>query len=198
MADSENDLAALIGSRICHDLISPIGAINNGLELVAMSGDVMSQEMELIAQSVENASARIRFFRVAFGSAGGQLIDRAESVSILTDLYAQGRMQLTWNVAEPQTREEIRLAFLALLCLETGMPYGGKVTVTKDGDNWQVAGAAEKLLIDPDLWQLLGGGPRARSIEPRHVQFGLLPGFASDAGRKIKSSADETDIKLTF
>ena len=82
MADSENDLAALIGSRICHDLISPIGAINNGLELVAMSGDVMSQEMELIAQSVENASARIRFFRVAFGSAGGQLIDRAESVSM--------------------------------------------------------------------------------------------------------------------
>mgnify|MGYP003674670450 CR=1 FL=1 len=163
MADSENDLAALIGSRICHDLISPIGAINNGLELVAMSGDVMSQEMELIAQSVENAS-----------------------------------IQVAWDVVEPQSREEVRLAFLALLCLETGMPYGGKVTVTKDGDNWQVAGAAEKLLIDPDLWQLLGGGPRARSIEPRHVQFGLLPGFASDAGRKIKSSADETDIKLTF
>ncbi|MGR3510308.1 MAG: histidine phosphotransferase family protein [Sulfitobacter sp.] len=198
MADSENDLAALIGSRVCHDLISPIGAINNGLELVAMSGNVMSQEMELIAQSVNNASARIRLFRIAFGVAGEQLIGRAEIVSILTDLYAQGRMRVTWDVAEPQPRQDIRLAFLAVLCLETGMPYGGNITVSKDGANWQFVGTAEKLLIDPDLWQLLGGGPRTGSLEPRHVQFGLLPGFAHDAGRKIKSSADETDIKLTF
>ena len=64
------DLAALIGSRICHDLISPIGAIGNGVELMMMDGTAKTPELALIAESVANANARIRYFRVAFGSAG--------------------------------------------------------------------------------------------------------------------------------
>ena len=68
MGECNVNLAALIGSRICHDLISPIGAINNGLELLDMNGGVQGAEMELISGSVGNAGARIRFFRIAFGS----------------------------------------------------------------------------------------------------------------------------------
>ena len=71
MSQTNVNLSALIGSRICHDLISPIGAINNGLELLGMSGNTPGPEMELIHDSVGNASARIRYFRVAFGAAGG-------------------------------------------------------------------------------------------------------------------------------
>lgn len=63
MGQSNINLAALIGSRICHDLISPIGAINNGLELLGMSDTPEGPELELISESVGNASARIRFFR---------------------------------------------------------------------------------------------------------------------------------------
>jgi histidine phosphotransferase ChpT len=63
------ELTSLIGSRICHDLISPLGAIGNGVELLAMSEVAKGPEMSLIAESVENANARIRFFRVAFGAA---------------------------------------------------------------------------------------------------------------------------------
>ena len=63
MGQSNINLAALIGSRICHDLISPIGAINNGLELLGMSDAREGPELELISESVGNASARIRFFR---------------------------------------------------------------------------------------------------------------------------------------
>ena len=73
MAQTELDLAALISSRICHDLISPIGAINNGLELLGMSGQSLdTPEMSLINESVQNASARIRFFRIAYGAASEQ------------------------------------------------------------------------------------------------------------------------------
>ena len=65
------EIAALIASRICHDLISPIGAIGNGMELMALSSgqEQSSPELDLISQSVENANARIRFFRIAYGSA---------------------------------------------------------------------------------------------------------------------------------
>ena len=63
------DINALLGSRICHDLISPLGAISNGVELLTMSGSASAPEIALIAESVENANARIRLYRIAFGIA---------------------------------------------------------------------------------------------------------------------------------
>ncbi len=70
------DLAALVGSRICHDLISPIGAIGNGVELVLLDAAVGGPEVTLIADSVSHANARIRFFRIAFGATGADQPDQ--------------------------------------------------------------------------------------------------------------------------
>jgi len=82
------DLNALVGSRICHDLISPIGAIGNGVELLQMESAAQGPELALISESVTNANARIRFFRIAFGAAGrDQRIGRSEVAGILADLY---------------------------------------------------------------------------------------------------------------
>ena len=96
------DLAALIASRICHDLISPIGAIGNGVELLAMEPGAVRPEMALISESVANANARIRFFRISFGAASGdQRIARSEVMSVLTDLTRGGRVSYAWtSVAE--------------------------------------------------------------------------------------------------
>ena len=85
------DLAALLGSRICHDLISPLGAIGNGVELMLLEGGRHSPEMALISESVAHASARIRFFRVAFGTGSAeQRMGRPEVASILTDITRAG------------------------------------------------------------------------------------------------------------
>jgi histidine phosphotransferase ChpT len=67
---ARTDLTALVGSRICHDLVSPLGAIGNGVELLGLTGIAPSPEMALIVESVENANARLRFFRIAYGAAG--------------------------------------------------------------------------------------------------------------------------------
>jgi histidine phosphotransferase ChpT len=78
------DLAALVGARICHDLISPIGAIGNGMELLALSGVPPSPELELIEDSLRNAMARVQFFRIAFGAAeAGQVVSRSEILDTL-------------------------------------------------------------------------------------------------------------------
>ena len=83
MIQSASHLASLIGSRICHDLISPIGAIHNGLELISLSGAVQHEaEISLITQSCQNAASRIKFFRVAFGVSGS---DRQLSTDTLLD-----------------------------------------------------------------------------------------------------------------
>ena len=198
MAFDQTQLAALIGSRICHDLISPVGAINNGLELMAMSASQNTPEMALITESVTNASARIRFFRIAFGAAGEQMVGKPEIASILRDIYDGARLSVEWSPDAPQSRANVRLAFLGLLCLETSMPYGGNVRVDIKGAGWALKGKGEKLNIDPALWSILSGQAPEGTLRPAHVQFALLPLIAKDEGRKLVSQADETEVLLTF
>lgn len=199
MGKDNVNLATLIGSRICHDLISPIGAINNGLELLAMADNPPAgPEMELISASVGNASARIRFFRIAFGAAGHQMVGRAEIISILRDLYEGSRLTLDWLPEEPQPRAAVRLAFLAIMCLETAMPYGGRAEVSEADGKWTLKGTADKLNVDPALWGLLAEQLADTSLQPAHVQFALLPTVAGDDGRRIRSTSDDTTITIQF
>jgi len=198
MGHSNINLAALVGSRICHNLISPIGAINNGLELLGMAHARSGPEMDLIQDSVGNASARIRFFRVAFGAAGTQMMGRSEVVSILNDLSHGGRMTIAWGPMDAQSRIEVRLAFLGLQCLETAMPYGGRIEISKDNNQWLLHGRADKLNMDESLWDVLTKNDAPSDIKPAHVQFALMPLIASDTGRKIVTEAEPTEIKLRF
>lgn len=198
MGQSNTNLAALIGSRICHDLISPIGAINNGLELLGMSGGVAGPEMELIQESVGNASARIRFFRVAFGAAGEQMMGRAEVVSILKDLMEGARLHVAWGPMDAQPRASVRLAFLALQCMETAMPYGGRVEISQNDGAWLLHGRADKLNIADDIWAILATKEIPADLRPAQVQFALLPLVAADAGRRIVTEMNATEVKLRF
>lgn len=198
MVPSQVNLSALIGSRICHDLISPIGAINNGLELLGMSGDSSGPEMDLIHESVDNASARIRYFRVAFGAAGEQSMGRSEITSILTDVMAGARLDVAWGPMDAQPRAEVRLAFLALLCMETAMPYGGRIEISQEDGHWLQHGHADKLNVDPQLWNILTTSEPPSDLRPGQVQFALLPLIAADMKRKITSEFTSNVIKLRF
>ncbi|TMV08580.1 histidine phosphotransferase [Ruegeria sediminis] len=198
MGDSSVNLAALIGSRICHDLISPIGAITNGLELLDMVGAVQGPEMELISGSVGNAGARIRFFRIAFGSSGEARLGRTEIAKILDDLGRASRIKAHWAPQEPKPRTEVKLAFLALLCCETAMPLGGTVEVACDGGQWTVAGMADKMNIESDLWHGLNARTTRARITPALVQFALLPAIAAEAGRRVRAETSSTRVVIRF
>ena len=193
------DLAALIASRICHDLISPIGAIGNGVELLAMEQGGPRPEMALISESVANANARIRFFRICFGQASGdQRISRSEVASILGDLSRGGRVSYGWTSPADLSRREVRLVFLLLQCLETALAYGGKVAVTRSDLGWQVKAEAPRLKVDPALWEVLTE-PRAPSeIAANQVHFALVPDELSRQGRRLITEIGETTIRLTF
>ena len=198
MGQSNVNIAALIGSRICHDLISPIGAINNGLELLDMSGGAPGPEMDLIQESVGNASARIRFFRIAFGAAGEQMMGRSEVVSILNDLMEGARLDVAWGPMDAQPRADVRMSFLALLCMENAMPYGGRIEISEDNNRWLLHGHADKLNIDEPLWQLLKTGDVPADLRPAQVQFALLPLIADDLRRAISTEFGESEVKLRF
>ncbi|MGR3589999.1 MAG: histidine phosphotransferase family protein [Paracoccaceae bacterium] len=194
-----NNLPALIGSRICHDLISPIGAIANGLELMQMSGATLTPEAALISESVENANARIRFFRVAYGMASAQQpMGRVEVVSILKAVAQGSRVSYHWGPLEDIRRTEVRLAFLAAQCLESAMPYGGRITLARDGDSWVISGDADKLRALPALWSSLATAGSALEVSASEVQFALLPVLLEEAGRTIRLQMTDQSIMMQF
>ena len=198
MGQDNVNLAALIGSRICHDLISPIGAINNGLELLNMAGASDGPEMELISESVENASARIRFFRMAYGAASDQPVGRAEVVSILQDNARGSRLTMAYGPLDAQPRWAVRMVFLALQCMETAMPYGGRVEVSLTDGTWAVTGHADKFSMDAELWDRLQTGA-VDALAPAHVQFGLLHYHAKDIDRKVQvTQGAGGPLRMTF
>jgi histidine phosphotransferase ChpT len=199
LGHSTHNLAALIGSRICHDLISPIGAITNGLELMQMSGAALTPELALVSESVENANARIRFFRVAYGMASEQqMMGRAEIVSILKAMAQGARVSYHWGPLEDLPRVEVRLAFLALQCLETAMPYGGRISLTREAGLWAISGSADKLRQTPDLWAALETQGSGIEVSPSEVQFALLPILLQEAGRRTSLRITEHDILLRY
>ncbi|MGV8951079.1 MAG: histidine phosphotransferase family protein [Cypionkella sp.] len=192
------DLAALVGSRICHDLISPIGAIGNGVELISMEGSVKGPEMLLISESVAHANAKIRFFRVAFGAASSdQRIGRNEVASILSDISHGSRIQFEFDAPADLQRRDVKLVFLMLLCLETALPFGGKVIVERSEQRWLLRAAAVKLRADPTLWDCLVG-PVTTEISPAQVQFLLVPDEIRRQHRRLTTEIGESEIRLSF
>ncbi|MDJ0639280.1 MAG: histidine phosphotransferase family protein [Paracoccaceae bacterium] len=193
------DLNALIGSRICHDLISPLGAIGNGVELLTMTGLNTAPEITLISESIENANARIRFFRIAFGASSREAkIGNAEVRRVLADLYRGNRMRVDWRIEEDTRRIEAKLAFLIIQCFESALPWGGKLAVTRTGDDWSIYGAAERMKIDPDLWEYASNPHAGAEISASNVHFALLAPTAELAGRKLKTATNGNSISVSF
>lgn len=183
----DGHLSDLIGSRICHDLISPLGAIGNGVELLTLSGAGVAPEISLISESIDNANARIRFFRVALGAApDGARIGRAEIVTILRDLFRAGRIRVAWTPPDDLPRAEAKLAFLALQCLESALPWGGDIRVARDASGaWTLTGTGDRLKFDEALWDVAASRRSADGISPAEVQFALLAAHAGRLGRTL-------------
>ena len=193
------DLVALLGSRICHDLISPIGAISNGVELLMMDGATMGPEIALIAESVANANARIRFFRVAFGaSSTDQRIGRPEVLSILSDLTRGGRLSIDWRGPADLPRREVKLAFLLIQCLESAMAFGGRITVDRLDGRWTLLAEAAKLKLDADLWEMLSNPAAKTDVTAAHVHFALVPDEMQRQNRRLSADIGQTEIRLSF
>lgn len=193
------DFSALIGSRICHDLINPIGAIGNGVELLQMDGGLRGPELALISESVANASARIRFFRIAFGAAGSDArIGRPEVQGILAELTKGGRLKIDWSSPSDLSRREVKIAFLLIQCLETAMPWGGQIAVALEDGRWLVTGRASRLKVDPDIWEVLSNPAAPAEITPALVHFALVPDEINRQHRRLTTEAREADIRFSF
>jgi histidine phosphotransferase ChpT len=176
------DLAALLCSRVCHDVISPVGAIVNGLEVLEDEKDSEMREvaLELIKKSAASASARLQFCRLAFGAAGslGASIDTGDAESVTRGLLVNDRTTLVWNPSR-QFAPKNKVKLLLNLCLIalTTIPRGGTVAI-------DIAGQDEKLAL-----KVQAKGPNAR----------LASGVADlVAGRPENGAVDAHGIQPYF
>lgn len=199
-AESEPpDLAALIGSRICHDLTNPLGAIGNGLELLELSGHANGPETALIAQSVAHAKARVQFLRIAFGAAPpGSRIAGGDLTAVVADHCHGARARIDWPKLGETERAEAKLAFLVLMCLEAALPFGGEIAVSRDAGGWQFAAAAERMRDLGTLWDTVAGHAPAAGIGPPLVQFALAPDAARRLGRPLTVDTAPGHITVRF
>ncbi|PZX19882.1 histidine phosphotransferase ChpT [Palleronia aestuarii] len=194
---SSSDISALLGSRICHDLISPLGAIGNGIELLQMSGMGDSPEMSLITESVENANARIRLFRVAFGAAQpDQTVARREVETILSTFGSARSLEIDWQLEEALPRDMTRLIFLLLLCGESALPWGGKIAVALAGDDLRVELIADRVRNEAELWRHLATTD-ALLPDASEIHFYLARQAAEAMGRTVDVELGEKRVVLT-
>jgi len=192
------DLTALIGSRICHDLISPLGAIGNGVELMGMSHPP-SPELDLISESVTHALARIRMFRLAFGAVRDeQRISGREVASILDGLGKGGKIRFEWTMPTELPRREAKLLLLLVQCCESAMAWGGVLTIGHDAPAWRLHARASRLRLDPALWDRLADGAPPLDPSPAEVHFALAPPMLDATGRRLTVQTTDEEIHLTL
>jgi histidine phosphotransferase ChpT len=192
------DLASRLASRICHDLTSPLGAIANGVELLVLSGTERTPEIDLIADSVESANARLRFFRLAYGAASQQPVSRSEVVRILSALARGSRHVYDWGVEGDHPRIEVKAVFLLLQCLETALPLGGRLCVERDGGSWVVTAAGPRVRNDLQALSALGSRSILVPSNAAEVQFALLAGLLAELGRPLALTLGPDGIEARF
>ncbi|MEJ6388494.1 histidine phosphotransferase family protein [Gymnodinialimonas ulvae] len=193
-------LADLVASRLCHDLVNPLGAIGNGVELLEMTGKADGPEMELIRDAVHAAEARIRLFRLAFGSAGpDQNTSLREARQAVEGYFHQSRIVADWRIDGDRPRLETKLAFLMLLCAETTLPMGGEIAITQASDGpWSLEARGGRINIKADVWELLQDADLAATgnLRPSDAQFVVLAHVAKALGRVVTFSATTEAMTL--
>jgi histidine phosphotransferase ChpT len=173
------DLAALLCSRICHDLISPTGAIVNGLEVLEEDGDAETKSfaMDLIKKSARTASARLQFCRIAFGAAGsaGAQIDTGDAETMARGFMEDDKLKLTWNVPRmllPKNR--VKLLLNMLVVATATIPRGGTLTVeavgSGDGTGFRIAATGMNARIPAHVPGLLEGKAENGSVDAHAIQ----------------------------
>lgn len=165
-----------------------------------MSGTASGPETALIEESVCNANARIRFFRIAYGAAqDGQSLSRRDILAVIDDIAKGARIRYDWTVEGDVARREARLAFLILQCFETVMPFGGTVRAIRHPDRWSIIGQSDRFRHEPALWALADGASTDLSdLKAAELHFAFAPLAAQDLGRPLGIDHLDGEIRVRF
>lgn len=197
------DLAALLCSRVCHDIISPVGAINNGLELLD-EGGADEDAMNLIRTSAHNASVRLKFARLAFGASGsvGASIDTGEAEKVIMDFAgADNKTEISWQGTRAiVAKNKVKLLLNLFLVAYGSIPRGGSISVILEdletAPKFTLKASGSMLRVPPKFLEIHSGESSepidAHSIQPYYTVL-----LAETAGMTLTSAAGAEDVVFT-
>jgi histidine phosphotransferase ChpT len=201
------DLAALLCSRVCHDLISPTGAIVNGLEVLEekeSDEETKTFALDLIKKSARTASVRLQFCRLAFGAAGsaGAQIDLGDAQAMGRAFIEDGKTTLAWNLPHvllPKNR--VKLLLNMLIIAGQTIPRGGALTVDPIGEGdsmgFRIAAAGLNARIPQAVQALLEGTSESGSVDAHAIQPFYAGLLARACGLKVALEAEGDAIIVT-
>lgn len=200
------DFASLLCSRLCHDLLSPVGAMNNGLELLADENDpgMREQVLGLLADSASSSANKLKFFRLAFGAAGGydSEIDANEARTAIEGLFcASGKITLNWMVTPPTlAKPAIKVLLNLALIAGDALVRGGQLDVgaeLRDGVTEIVVKAeGPRVILDPEIRKALLGEVADSDVAPRGAGAWLAQQLVRKHGGAIQASEVDAPFLL--
>lgn len=201
------DFAALLCSRLCHDLLSPIGALNNGLELLADENDpeMRARCLELLAESARTSANKLKYFRLAFGSAGGfgEVIPAGEARAAVEGIFSSaGRVNVGWLVAQDSLSKTGAKILLNLsLIAGEALVRGGQLDIGAESREgcMEIVVRAEgpRIVLDNELRAALSGETGEASLTPRAAAAWMVRKLVDEADGQIMLS-DPSEPVLLF
>lgn len=198
---SPADMSALLCSRICHDIISPVGAINNGLELLDEDG-AADAAMELIRNSATSAAARLQFFRIAFGAAGsaGVQIDTGDAEAVAKSWIANEKPELDWICDRALLpKNQVKLMLNLLVLTNASLPRGGsirfEVSDALAGEPKITITAQGKMMRIPQAFQdMYDGRTREEPVDAHSIQYYYTLLLLREAGMTLDMHLSDTEL----
>jgi len=190
MSDTANlRVASLLASRLCHDLVGPLGAVDNGLELIAEGGSMADEALTLAQRSAKRATSRLQYFRHAFGAAGGDSgFGASEAHAFAQSLLQNGEIQLEWpesggEALQPGTgRLLLNLLLLGVDCL----PRGGRIRVVLRPDRIGAECSGPHARLTPELKAAIQGTCSPSELTARTVVGRYAALLASSLGGQLE------------
>ncbi|MBS0283533.1 MAG: histidine phosphotransferase [Proteobacteria bacterium] len=206
MTISPVDFASLLCSRLCHDLLSPVGALNNGLELLADETDPAMRErcLDLLSESARVSANKLKFFRLAFGAGGGfgDLIDTREAQAAITGLLGENkRLDLNWLVEEAELpKTAIKVLLNLAMIAGDALVRGGTLAIGGESN----AGVTEivlkaegpRVILDEELRASLTDGAGGREVTPRSAAAYMVHALVGEAGGSVQVSEPAENVLL--
>ncbi|MCB9996555.1 MAG: hypothetical protein H6869_08985 [Rhodospirillales bacterium] len=204
----DTTILELVASRICHDLISPVGAVHNGVEfLQEMGADGGDEAISLIAMSAEMAAARLQAFRMAYGAGGRDPNIKPEDVHKAFDALISGDGKVTqeWDpygdlgYGDDRPDAYCKILMGALMLAQECLPKGGKVTVSAGNGAQTVISAHGETLIRDQVQEAIARSIPPENLDPRLVHPYAISLLADSYGYAIQLSAqDDTRVDLVL
>lgn len=198
------DLAALLCSRVCHDVISPVGAVVNALEVLEEDDPSMRDfALELIKKSARNASARLQFARLAFGAAGsaGAMIDLGDAGNVANGFLNDEKLSLDWEAPRALLpKNQVKLLLNLLIIASQAVPRGGKLisraSVEGEQGSFEITATGSHARIPAHVEELLAGNAPGGTIDAHAVQPVYTGMVARAAGMDISIAIDGETVTI--